>query len=60
MKTEKKEYTAPALTVVTFKSERGFAASGSPLEALKFWDSGDDGQTESYGDADWSGNGFWN
>ena len=30
----KKQYTAPELTVVTFKSERGFAQSG--LSATKF------------------------
>lgn len=29
----KKEYTAPELTVVTFKTERGYAAS-NPLAAL--------------------------
>ena len=31
MKNEKKEYTAPELTVVTFKTERGYAASGLGL-----------------------------
>ena len=31
----KKEYTAPELTVVTFKTERGYAASSNnPLAAL--------------------------
>lgn len=33
MKTEKKEYTAPALTVVTFKVEKGYALSGLGLTA---------------------------
>ena len=31
---QKKQYTAPTLTVVTFKTERGFAQSG--LSATKF------------------------
>ncbi len=31
MKNEKKEYTAPELTVVTFKTEHGYAASGLGL-----------------------------
>ena len=34
MKTEKKEYTAPALTVVTFKVEQGYALSGLGLTFL--------------------------
>lgn len=28
----KKEYKAPALTVVAFRAERGFASSGNPIE----------------------------
>lgn len=28
----KKEYKAPALTVVAFRAERGFATSGSPID----------------------------
>jgi hypothetical protein len=31
MKQEKKEYMAPALTVVTFRTEKGYAASGLAL-----------------------------
>ena len=31
MKQDKKEYTAPALTVVTFKAEKGYALSGLGL-----------------------------
>ena len=34
MKSEKKEYTAPALTVVIFRVEQGYAASGLGLTAL--------------------------
>ena len=30
----KKEYSAPALTVVTFKVEQGFATSGGPMRTL--------------------------
>ena len=28
----KKQYTAPVLTVVTFRTERGYASSGSPID----------------------------
>ena len=36
----KKEYTAPELTVVTVKAERGYAASSNnPLAALSFLNS---------------------
>lgn len=31
----KKEYIAPELTVVSFKTERGYAASNNPLAAFK-------------------------
>lgn len=56
--TEKKNYTPPTLTVVRFKTERGFASSGTLLDQLEFtfWnsDNGSD-QMESYS----TGNG-WN
>lgn len=31
----KKEYIAPELTVVTFRTERGYASSPNPLAALQ-------------------------
>lgn len=56
----KKRYTAPQLTVVTFKTEQGYAAS--LLESMMFWQSGDSEQVESYQQHEtWNdGNGFWN
>ena len=51
-KKEKQTYEAPALTVVTFKTERGYA-----LSSLAFWRTDEDGddQMEDYT----TGNG-WN
>ena len=59
MKNEKKEYTAPELTVVTFKTEHGYAASGLGLnyeftyepcnESQETWTNDD-----SYFDRSWS------
>lgn len=34
MKDEKKQYTAPELTVVTFKTERGYAVSTPVFDGL--------------------------
>lgn len=61
MNTEKKEYTAPELTVVSFKVEQGFSGSG-PLEELKFWERGDANQMEEYEESatwDEATGGFW-
>lgn len=58
----KKQYTAPQLTVVEFKSEKGYAAS--TLTSLSFWDVSlmTTGQVEDYTQHDtWtSEGGFWN
>lgn len=56
----KKRYAAPQLTVVTFKTEQGYAAS--LLESMMFWQSGDSEQVENYQQHEtWNdGNGFWN
>ena len=41
---EKKNYEAPALTVVKFKTERGYALSGVGATRSKYvYNSGDDG-----------------
>lgn len=37
-KQTKKVYEAPDLTVVSFKAEKGYAASGDPLAAFGLWD----------------------
>ncbi len=60
MMKNKKKYTAPQLTVVTFKMEQGYAAS--LLESMMFWQSGDSEQVENYQQHEtWNdGNGFWN
>lgn len=60
MNTEKKQYVAPELTVVTFKTERGYALSGA-LESLSFWETGDADQMEDYSEhSDWhESGGFW-
>ncbi len=34
MKTDKQQYTAPELTIVQFRVERGFNTSGTPLEGF--------------------------
>ena len=50
MKNEKKQYTAPELTVVTFKVERGYAASDPMFNGLlgliNSSNAGDGGQEE--------------
>ncbi len=56
---EKKEYIAPAIVVVSFKAEIGYASSMDLVTALPFEE---EGQMESYTTAnDWSsGSGtFW-
>ena len=45
-KDEKKEYSAPVLTVVTFKSERGYAASGKGLGLAETFGTSERGQEE--------------
>ena len=61
MKTEKKQYTAPQLAVVTFKAECGFAISnGSPLAGFFQLFDGTDGQQtqESWSEHDtWDNSG---
>ena len=57
----KKPYEAPHLTVVTFKTERGYAASGV-LSELMFWDNAQDAHNmENYETQEnWhSGGEFW-
>ena len=54
--TTKQTYEAPELTVVSFKVEQGFAASGSgPFSTLMFWEDNEADQMEEYT----TGNG-WN
>ena len=61
----KKHYISPCLTVVRFKTERGFAISGL-IDQMLFWEEETDGandQVQSYTrHNDWSndaGNSFW-
>ena len=60
----KKEYTAPQLTAVNVKSERGYAAS-TPLTSIFLWDNswGTSQQLEDYsvksGWTDDGSNSFW-
>ena len=63
MNNEKKPYVAPRLTAVTFRCERGYAASG-PLQELDMWLFESDGneQMENYSThSGWesSDNHFW-
>lgn len=60
----KKSYLAPQLTAVSFKSERGFAASlGNSFSTFNFWSQSDYNESErmglrdGWGDGD--GNSFW-
>lgn len=62
----KKLYITPSLTVVRFKTERGFAVSGI-IDQLRFWEDENheaNDQVQSYTrHNDWSndaGNSFWN
>ncbi len=60
MKT-KEEYKAPELTVVSFKVEQGFTASG-PLFDLRLWEMGigeDDVEDYSVHDSWHQSDGFW-
>lgn len=53
---EKRSYLPPQLTVVSFKSERGYATSGpGPFDFFLFWQNNDADQMEDYE----TGNG-WN
>lgn len=61
MKSNKKEYTAPALTVVTFRAERGYVISGL-VDQLMFWEDNSQNSMENYETAnDWNSgsNHFW-
>ena len=56
---EKKAYEAPALTVVTFKTERGYAASGDLTKALGLYSlttygTGDQNLEDRGATTDWS------
>ena len=56
----KKEYTAPMLTVVSFKVENGFVNTGI-FESFTLWEQtldGNDHQVEDYSQASWHDN-FW-
>ena len=60
MNTNKKEYTAPKLTVVSFKVEKGFVGSNNPIDALLLQESNNTRQMESYGTTSWhESGGFW-
>lgn len=54
MKDNKKAYTAPVLTVVTFKAERGYVLSGL-VDQLMLWENDSQDSMENYE----TGNG-WN
>lgn len=61
---KKKVYDAPQLTVVSFKTERGFALSGEILQnQFLLWDSEEEIHMEPYsyreGWANENGEGFW-
>lgn len=63
---KKKTYTAPVLTVVEFRSERGFAVSIVVPEVELFYDQDQPGSQETEvfsvreGWGDEPSNGFWN
>lgn len=59
----RKAYLAPQLTAVSFRSERGFAATGE-FSLLSVWNQGESSrETENMGvRSDWNdntSNGFW-
>lgn len=59
--TEKQTYEAPGLTVVSFRVEQGFTASG-PFNTLMFWENNEAEQMEDYEEANsWTSgsNHFW-
>ena len=61
MKSNKKEYTAPELTVVTFRAERGYALSGI-LAQMMLWESAQLSQMENFETGnDWNSgsDNFW-
>lgn len=58
MNNEKREYTTPQLTVVSFKAERGYAVSGTPLTGfLELFDSN---TSESQTQESWTEHDTWN
>ncbi len=62
MKKDKKQYEAPSLTAVSFKTERGYAASGPlGLSEFVFWDNDkSEDQMEDYSIVwDQGTNSFW-
>ena len=64
MKKDKKQYEAPSLTAVSFKTERGYAASGiAALVDFNFWQESEGSeQIESYTTVtgwDQGSNNFW-
>jgi hypothetical protein len=61
-KTTKQPYEAPKLTVVSFKMEKGYAASSGPFSTLMFWENNETNQMEDYEEANtWTSgsNHFW-
>lgn len=56
---KKKEYTAPQITTISFRSEVGYA--GSALSQMFFWDAFDSKQVEDYTQHNtWNdGTSFW-
>lgn len=59
----KKSYLAPQLTAVSFKSERGFAASGGEFSTFVVWGQSSNDESERMGlRSGWgdnSNNSFW-
>ena len=56
MKKDKKQYEAPSLTAVSFKTERGYAASSAILlEQIFQFESGDPNVTQYNEDDSWAG-----
>lgn len=58
MKKEKKNYEAPKLTVVQFRTERGYALSAATLDAdlhLFEWNNSDPHVTQYNEDDSWAG-----
>ncbi len=54
---DKKQYIAPQLTVVTFKTERGYVASGTPVTG--FLELFDRETAEAQTQESWSEHGTW-
>ena len=58
MKKDKKQYEAPSLTAVSFKTERGYAASSAILNELEHifqFESSDPNVTQYTEDDSWAG-----